>query len=92
MPNAGCTEPESLAFYISTRIEISMPEAPKPALAAETIRRMASEEVMNSLTQNEVEKLHNLLHSLLEEIRQISPSDRAGAEPEAGVVVLEWPG
>ncbi len=69
-----------------------MPEAPKAALEAETIRRVASEEVMISLTQAEVDELHNLLNSLLEEIRQISPRDRAGAEPEAGIVVQEWPG
>lgn len=68
-----------------------MPEAPKAALEAETIRRVASEEVMISLTQAEVDELHNLLNSLLEEIRQISP--RPGRhEPEAGIVVQEWPG
>jgi hypothetical protein len=85
------SESESLAFFIKKRIEISMPEAPKPALEAETIRRMASEELMLSLTQTEVEALHSLLNSLVEEIRQISPRDRSGAEPEMGVVVQEWP-
>jgi hypothetical protein len=84
-------ELESPAFFIKTRIEISMPEAPKPALEAETVRRMASEEVMLSLTQAEVEAIHNMLNSLLEEIRQIAPRDRAGAEPEASIVVEEWP-
>ena len=64
-----------------------MPEFPDPAIESETIRRMASEEVMLSLTQAEVEALHNMLNSLLEEIRQISPRDRAGAEPEVSVVV-----
>jgi hypothetical protein len=89
--DGGGSEPESLAFFIETRTENSMPEAPQPALEAETIRRMASEEVMLSLTQTEVEAIHNLLISLLEEIRQISPRDRAGAEPEVSVVVQEWP-
>ena len=68
-----------------------MPEAPKSALAAETIRRMANEDVMLSLTQTEVEAIHNLLNSLMEEIRQISPRDRAGAEPEVSIDVEEWP-
>ena len=39
-----------------------MPEAPNPALEAETIRRMASEEVMLPLTPAEVDALHNLLN------------------------------
>jgi hypothetical protein len=69
-----------------------MPEFPDPAIEVETIRRIASEDVMLSLTQAEVEALHNMLNSLVEEIRQISPRDRAGAEPEVSVVVEEWPG
>ena len=69
-----------------------MPEFPDPVIEVETIRRIASEDVMLSLTQAEVEALHNMLNSLVEEIRQISPRDRAGAEPEVGVVVEEWPG
>jgi hypothetical protein len=87
----GGSESESLALLLKTRTEITMPEAPKPALEAETIRRMASDEVMLSLTQAEVEALHSLLNSLVEEIRQISPRDRAGAEPEVSIVVQEWP-
>jgi hypothetical protein len=63
--DGGCSAPDSLVFFIKTRIEISMPEASKSALEAETIRRMASEEVLLSLTQTEVEALHNLLNSLL---------------------------
>ena len=51
----ACSEPEFAALVIKTRIEISMPDAPKPALEAETIRRMASEEVMLSLTPAEVD-------------------------------------
>jgi len=70
---------------------MTMPEAPNPALEAETIRRIASEEVLLSLTQAEVEALHDMLNSLIEEIRQVSPRDRAGAEPEVSVVVEEWP-
>jgi hypothetical protein len=68
-----------------------MPEFPDPVIEVETIRRIASEDVMLSLTQAEVEALHNMLNALVEEIRQISPRDRAGAEPEAGIVVEEWP-
>jgi hypothetical protein len=68
-----------------------MPDVPNPALDAETIRRMASEEVMLSLTPAEVDAVHSLLNPLLEEIRQISPRDRAGAEPEVSVIVEEWP-
>jgi len=68
-----------------------MPEFPDPAIEVETIRRIASEDVMLSLTKAEVEALHNMLNSLLEEIRQISPRDRAGAEPEVSIVVEEWP-
>ena len=67
-----------------------MPEFPDPAIEVETIRRIASEDVMLSLTKAEVEALHNMLNSLLEEIRQISPGDRAGAEPEVSIVVEEW--
>jgi hypothetical protein len=68
-----------------------MPEFPGPAIEVETIRRIASEDVTLSLTQAEVEALHNVLNSLVEEIRQISPRDRAGAEPEVSIVVEEWP-
>jgi hypothetical protein len=90
-PNDACAKLNRYPSTLTLRIGISMPEAPKPALEAETIRRMASEQVMISLTQAEVEELHNLLNSLLEEIRQISQRDRAGVEPESGVVVQEWP-
>ena len=68
-----------------------MPDVPNPSLDAETIRRMASQEVMLSLTPAEVDALHTLLNSLLDEIRQISPRDRAGVEPEISVTVEEWP-
>ena len=67
-----------------------MPEHLVPALDLQTIRRMATEELLLSLTPAEVEALHPLLNSLLEEIRQVSPRDRAGAEPEPTVVVQEW--
>jgi hypothetical protein len=68
-----------------------MPEFPEPVIELETIRRIASEDLMLSLAQAEVEALHNMLNSLVEEIRQISPRDRAGAEPEVSIVVEEWP-
>lgn len=67
-----------------------MAEQRSPSLDPETIRRMANEEVLLALTPAEVEALHGLLNSLLEEIRQVSPRDRAGAEPEPRVVVQEW--
>jgi hypothetical protein len=68
-----------------------MPEFLDPVIEVETIRRIAGEDVKLSLTQAEVEALHNVLNSLVEEIRQISPRDRAGAEPEVSIVVEEWP-
>jgi hypothetical protein len=68
-----------------------MPEFLDPVIEVETIRRIAGEDVKLFLTQAEVEALHNVLNSLVEEIRQISPRDRAGAEPEVSIVVEEWP-
>jgi hypothetical protein len=68
-----------------------MPEFLDPVIEVETIRRIAGEDVKLSLTQAEVEALHTMLNSLVEEIRQISPRDRAGAEPEVSIVVEEWP-
>jgi hypothetical protein len=68
-----------------------MPEHLIPVLDRETIRRMAAEELLLVLSPAEVEALHPLLNSLLEEIRQVSTRDRAGAEPEPTVVVQEWP-
>ena len=68
-----------------------MPEAPKPALEAETIRRMAAEEVRLALSPSEVDALRTTLNGLLEEIGRIAPSDRAGAEPETSITVEEWP-
>ena len=68
-----------------------MPEHLNPGLDRETIRRMATEELLLALTPAEVEALHPLLDSLLGEIRLVSPRDRAGAEPELSVVVQEWP-
>jgi hypothetical protein len=68
-----------------------MPEFLDPVIEVETIRRIAGEGVMLSLTQAEVEALHTMLNSLVEEIRQISARDRAGAEPEVSIVVEEWP-
>jgi hypothetical protein len=67
-----------------------MPEHLNPPLDRETIRRMATEEVLLVLTPAEVDALHTLLNPLLEEIRQVSPRDLAGAEPEPTVVVQEW--
>jgi hypothetical protein len=68
-----------------------MPDVPNPALEAETIRRVASEQVRVSLTQAEVDALQTLLNSLLEEIGQVTARDRATAEPETGVTVEDWP-
>ena len=68
-----------------------MPDAPSPPLDAETIRRMASEEVRIELTPAEVDALRPLLNSLLDEIRRIAPGNRAGAEPEASITVQAWP-
>jgi hypothetical protein len=68
-----------------------MPDLPQPAVDADTIRRIASQAVMLPLTPAEVDALHTLLNSLLDEISQISPRDRAGAEPEVSVTVGEWP-
>ena len=68
-----------------------MPEIAIGRLEAETIRRIASEQVGIELTDHDVSALKTTLDGLLEEIRQIAPSDRAGAEPESGVIVLEWP-
>jgi hypothetical protein len=84
-------ERKPLAQSTETSIETNMPEAPNPPLDAETIRRMAREEVMLGLTPAEVDAVHTVLNSLLEEIRQIAPADRAGPEPELRVVVEEWP-
>ncbi len=64
---------------------------PNPALEAETIRRMANEEVRIAVSPSEVEALRSLLNPLLDEISRIAPSDREGAEPEVGITVEEWP-
>jgi hypothetical protein len=68
-----------------------MPDAPRPALEAETIRRMAAEEVRLVASPSEVDALRTTLNALLEEIGRIAPSDRAGAEPETAITVEEWP-
>jgi hypothetical protein len=68
-----------------------MPDQPAPELDAETIRRMAAHEVKIALAPGEVDALSKTLGPLLEEIRQVGPGDRAGAEPEGSFVVEEWP-
>jgi hypothetical protein len=68
-----------------------MLEEPNPSLDAETIRRMANEEVKLALTASEVDALKTLLSSLLEEIGRIGPADRGTAEPEPSVTVEDWP-
>jgi hypothetical protein len=68
-----------------------MPEHLNSALDRQTIQRMATEGLLLVLTPAEVEALHPLLNSLLEEIRQVSTRDRAGAEPEPTVLVQGWP-
>jgi hypothetical protein len=67
-----------------------MPDDPSPPLDAETIRRMAAELARIALTPSEVDALRPLLNSLLEEIRQVRPGDRAGAEPELSFTLEEW--
>jgi hypothetical protein len=68
-----------------------MPDVPIPSLEAETIRRVASEQVRISLSPAEVDALQTLLNSLLDEIGLITTRDRATAEPEMGVTVEDWP-
>jgi hypothetical protein len=68
-----------------------MPDQPGPALDAETIRRMAAETARITLRPAEVDALRPLLNSLLEEIRQVRPGNRAGAEPEPSVTMEDWP-
>jgi hypothetical protein len=68
-----------------------MQEPPRPTLDAETIRRMAADVVRITLTLAEQNAVRDTLGSLLDEIRVIAPSDRAGVEPEPIVMVEEWP-
>ena len=68
-----------------------MPDPPKPALEAETIRRWASEQVEIALAPGEIDALKTLLNDLLDEIRLMKQSDRGSVEPESGIVVQEWP-
>ena len=68
-----------------------MPEDPGTSPDAETIRRVASEQVKLSLKPAEVDAIQTLLSSLLGEIRQVTTRDRATAEPEPVVTVEEWP-
>jgi hypothetical protein len=68
-----------------------MPDLATPTLEAETIRRFASEQLGISLAQGEIETLTTTLNGLLDEIREMAPSDRRSVEPESGVVVEEWP-
>ena len=68
-----------------------MPDEPAPDLDAETIRRMAAHEVKVALSPAEVDALSKLLGPLLDEVRKVAPSDRAGAEPEGSFVLEEWP-
>jgi hypothetical protein len=68
-----------------------MPDLAKSTLEAETLRRVASEQIGISLSPREIDALTTMLNGLLDEIRQIAPSDRRSVEPESGVVVQEWP-
>ncbi len=68
-----------------------MQDVPNPALDAGTIRSMAAEVVRIALTTAEVDAVRTTLASLLDEIRGIAPSDRAGLEPETTIMVEEWP-
>jgi hypothetical protein len=68
-----------------------MPEFPDPVLDVETIRRIASEDVMLPLSPAELDAIHSVINGLIGEIRQVTLRDRAGAEPEVSIVVEEWP-
>jgi hypothetical protein len=68
-----------------------MPEFPDPVLDVETIRRIASEDVMLPLTPAELDAILSVLNPLIGEFRQVTLRDRAGAEPEVSIVVEEWP-
>ncbi len=68
-----------------------MPQVVSPSLTSETIGRVATEDLRLSLSPAEVDALRTLLNPLLDEIRQITPRDVAGAEPEASIVVEDWP-
>jgi hypothetical protein len=74
-----------------TRNSPNMLDDFRPAFDAETIRRMAAEDVRIALTPAELDAVRSTLNSLLEEIGRIAPGDRTGAEPEASVTVEEWP-
>ncbi len=52
-----------------------------PAIEAETIRRMASEEVRIAVSPAEVEALRSLLNSLLDEIGRIAPATVPAPSP-----------
>jgi hypothetical protein len=68
-----------------------MPDEPRPTLEAETIRRMAAEEVKLALRPAEVDALRTTLNAILDEIGRIAPGDRAGSEPETAITVEDWP-
>ena len=68
-----------------------MPDVPNATLEAETIRRIASEEVKLALSPSEIDVLRSTLNGLLAEISQMTLGDRTGAEPETAVTVEEWP-
>jgi hypothetical protein len=70
---------------------LNMREIPNPSLGAETIRRVASEQVRMALAPAEVDALKTLLNSLFEEIGHVTPRDRGTTEPETGVTVEDWP-
>jgi hypothetical protein len=44
-----------------------------------------------ALSPAEVDALSKMLGPLLAEIRRVSSTDRAGAEPEGSFVLEEWP-
>jgi hypothetical protein len=68
-----------------------MPDELAPELDAETIRRMAVHQVKIALSPGEVDALSKQLGPLLDEIRKVTPADRAGAEPEGSFVLEDWP-
>jgi hypothetical protein len=58
---------------------------------AETIRRIAREQVKLDLSDAEVEALQPVIKGLYEEIGRIQPEDRAGAEPDVMFGLEDWP-
>jgi hypothetical protein len=68
-----------------------MPQDPAPALDAEFIRHMASEQVRIALAPPDLDAVRMQVNGLLEEIRHVTLRDRATADPEPIVALEDWP-